>query len=115
MAELTNKGQRSRVEAYELASANERTGASLLVSGDVKIMNNALAGIENGTVLNESQSAEHPIRPVVSWYQTQDGHTILTASVELEQAEAAIPAIRAFVEAVEAKYTALEAGKGAEV
>lgn len=99
MGELTNKGQRSRVEAYELQTEN-----ALLVSGDVKIETGRLAGIDNGKVLDESGEVRTTLAPTVSFYRTRDGRTVLTSAVELEAAEAAIPAIRAFVDAVQERY-----------
>lgn len=103
MGILTNKGQKSRTESYELASTNERTGASLLVLADVKIENGRLAGIENGRVIDESQNAagQTTIMPVVTWYRTSDGREILTGSAEVEKAETAAPLIREFVERIE--------------
>lgn len=103
MGTLINKGEQSRIESYELAATNERTGASLLVLADVKIANGKLAGIENGRVLDESQNAagQTPIMPVVTWYRTADGREILTGSAEVGQAEAAAPLIREFVERIE--------------
>lgn len=108
METLKNKGEKSRVEAYELQTENTRTAGTFLVSGDVKIESGRLAGIDNGRATDDAEGAEKSVTPTVSFYMTRDGHTVLTSAVELEQAEAVVPAVRAFVEAVKARYAAGE-------
>lgn len=108
METLKNKGEKSRVEAYELCTENTRTAGTFLVSGDVKIESGRLAGIDNGRATDDSDGEQRSVTPAVSFYMTRDGHTVLTSAVELEQAEAVVPAVRSFVEAVKARYAAEE-------
>lgn len=114
MGTLTNKGQKSRTESYELPVTNGE-GTNLLISGDAKIENGELHGIENGKVLDESQRTDGvmPVTPRVTWYRTADGRVVVTSSAELGQVEVAAPHIRAFVEAVEAEVAAAAAATAA--
>ena len=101
--QLINKGQKSSVEAYEMqVSINDVT---YLVSGDVTIEAGALAGINNARVINETEQTDGMPGQQVGFYMTRDGRSILTSSVDLEVADASIAAIRAFVEAIKAKFS----------
>ncbi|MCC8062449.1 MAG: hypothetical protein LIO68_04305 [Rikenellaceae bacterium] len=114
MGTLQNKGQKSRVESYELPVTNKE-GTNLLISGDAKIEAGVLRGIENGRVLDESQRTDGvlPITPFVIWYRTTDGRVVVTSSAELGQVEIAAPYIREFVEAVKAEIAAAAAAMAA--
>lgn len=95
-AQLVNKGEKSRIEAYEMQTD------LFSISADVNIENGLLAGISNGTVTYsvEDNYQQQPI----SFYMTKDGKVYLLGAVELDKANTAIGYIQQFVEAIKQKY-----------
>lgn len=95
-AQLVNKGEKSRVEAYGMQTD------SFEISADVNIENGLLSGISNGTVtLNiEDNYQKQPI----NFYMTKDGKVYLLGAVELDNADMAIGYIQKFVDSVKGIY-----------
>ena len=109
-AQLVNKGEKSRVEAYEMVTSDALSGSSVTVTGDVRISDGAFSGIENGRAAFSGDSAgdqsQAYITSQVTFYCTADGHVILTGAAEIGQAAEAIQPINNFVSAVKEKFSA---------